>query len=226
MKNLNEKSKVEIANHSLFHLSRFMIVIIIILSIIGCDILYSLFHRLNFPNPSDFPHHDHEITFQVRSINHSQDSIGVEKAKFCLPFYIYSRESIDSIRLYHFFLLDFPKDLYIEIPPTDTEIYYYNAEVTHYIGYQQEYGGDTSRLSCLDSIGEWNMTIKFDIKELILISGDSISGVGHSKIIPDTIKDSSAINIEILFDLNGLFSIDTPTGNAYVNKSKISCRQM
>lgn len=227
MWNLIVKSKVENKNRSSRYTIFFIIGIMFILSTMGCEIIYAVFERPKYPNPDDFPYKNLSLRLQVKSINHFLDPIDFKEVNVRIPYYIFSRKAVgDSILLYHYFLQEFSEDLNIKITKNDTLTAYYDPIVVNYTGYKKKNGGDESILSHLDSIGQWNMQFSFDFREIVLSSGDTISGGLFSKVVPDTIKDGRRLIIEITFDLDSLFSIVQPNGNAYVRKSKISFRNL
>jgi hypothetical protein len=198
-----------------------LIMTICLLSIMNCEALGVLLH----PDPEDFEYHTHDLTLHVKAINHSEDTLGVKQAVYPLYYYLYERNEI-SVRDHNICSSDFPETLYVEIPPTDTEVYIYETEINHFIGYQEEYGGDSTRYSCLDKVDGWFTRLSFLNGDVMLNSGDSRTSFGFWVVIPDTVRGGEGLDVEIIFDLNGLFYSNYPNGRLSVNEYRISCRQM
>ena len=198
-----------------------LMISISILSIMNCDLMAEFFET----DPEDLEYETHDLTLHVKAINHSEDTLGVRQAILPLHEYSYQRPfnppSDDNI-----FLTDFPETLYIEIPPSDTGVYIYETEINYYIGYKEEHEGDITTYSGLDSRGVWHTEFRFADANVVLNSGDSLTTNDYlSIIIGDDVRANNRLDIEMIFDLNGLFYKDH-RGFLRVNELKISSRQM
>ncbi len=197
-----------------------LVISISILSIMNCEIMGDIFGT----DPEDLEYDTHVLTLHVKAINHSKDSLGVKQA--VLPLYEYSYERpFNPPQDDNIFFTEFPDTLYIKIPPTDTEVYIYETKINHYIGYKEEHGGDATRYSCLDRYEGWHMELFFSEGNVVLDSGDSLKTHLFWTIIPDYVSVNKRLDIEIIFDLNGLF-YSNYSENLWVDESKISSRQM
>jgi hypothetical protein len=192
---------------------------ICILSIMNCEVMADILH----PDPENLEYHTHDLTLHVKAINHSQDTLGVKKAVFPLYGYWYGRPEVSVRDNHNFFVYDFPETLYVEIPPTDTEVYIYETKIDRFIGYQEEYRGNTARYSSLDYYEGWSMALDFSEGYVVLDSGDSLTSDDFSLQIPDAAKGKK-LDIEITFDLKDMFH--TWSGEEKLHVGNISRRQL
>ncbi|MBN1695851.1 hypothetical protein JW879_10720 [candidate division WOR-3 bacterium] len=196
-----------------------LIMAICLLSIMNCEVMADILH----PEPEDLEYNTHDIILHIKAINHSQDTLGVKKAVLPLCGYSYERPEISVRDNHNFFVYDFPETLYVEIPPTNAEVYIYETKIDRFIGYQEEYSGNTARYSSLDYYEGWSMELDFSEGYVVLDSGDSLISDNFSLEIPDAVKGKK-LDIEITFDLKGLFHKWSGEEKLYVGN--ISCRQM
>lgn len=173
----------------------------------------------------DYEYLDQKIDFYIKSLNKDQDPLHVVSAK--LPFYatVYYRQEQTYYENTHYFT-NFRDTLFVEIAYADTEFHHFQGIVRRYIGFQREFGGDTSRLSALDSIGGWQMDILIAPSLVILANGDTLPRLlgGLPENVPDTIRPNGKIEIEIFFDWDGLFSVYQDSA-LMMNSNKITYRE-
>ena len=106
------------------------------------------------------------------------------------------------------FLLSLTDTILIYLSMSDTNFHLYESSIPHYIGYQKEFGGDTTGLSTLDLLDNWMMRMSLGFKkgDVIITNYDSLNilGIVH---FPDSINNDSIVEVEIVVDLDGLFEI-------------------
>ncbi len=190
--------------------------------LVGCEFLESL----KEPRPMNYDYTDQRIDFYIKSLNKDRDPLHVVSAK--LPFFaaVYWREAGNHQQNAPVYYTMFQDTVFVEIAYADTEFHHFQGVVRRYIGFQREFGGDTTRLSALDSVGGWKMDILIAPYIVVLENGDTLKRIlgGLPENVPDTIRPDGKIEIEMYFDWDGLFSLYQDSV-VMMNPEKISYRE-
>jgi len=202
-----------------------VVVIGIVLAVAGCAL-----YRIFFPpkGPGDYDYHTHRLTFYAKTINQDYDTLGIRGATLPFVYYTFRRPPRwrDDRSSYTY---GFPETLNVEITMEDADFQPYLTDLRHFVGWQEEFGGDTAYFSVLDSVVGWEMDIRAASDYLTLVSGESLHL--HSNLpsgVPDTVRGYSEIEIEVIFDMDGLFEIKDygPTGKRVIlDSSKVYYHQ-
>ena len=110
--------------------------------------------------------------------------------------------------------LEFSHSVPLDFQRDDTMFHACTTNVQHVTGFQEKYGGDTTRLCVLDRYGGWYNTLKLwvdsaDLSARSAVTSDRI----RLSPVPDTLRPNGEIELQLTFDMNGLFDLYVPTGN-------------
>lgn len=169
-----------------------------LLAIAGCG-------GLPWDKPLERDYHDHPLRLYVRTINQELDTIGVESCILSFEGYTYSRPGGTEGDMNWYFTFGFPATLRVQTVWPDNRWHTYAATVHHLVGYQQENGGDTSRLSAMTG-GDWSMTLNVGLTDgtATLKTGEVLHTYVHSlEKCPDAVNGDSIIEINLTVDLAG-----------------------
>jgi len=197
-------------------------------SVVAAGLALLLAGCSNRAGPEEYEFHDHRLVLKTRSINQSADTSGVTRLRVPLhgtdchrnwggPGPAMSQNTL------------FPAPLWIDVLRPDTEFAVCTSSVRHYTGYQLKYGGDTMRFSCLDSDTTWSMCLFNGSPEVQLDSGDRVAlASGFLYAVPDTVRGAGALELEVTYDLDGLFLVESVPVNMQLvtmRSEKIHYRQ-
>jgi hypothetical protein len=156
-------------------------------------------------------YHQHRLIFYSKVVNRAADTIGIVSGKIELNTLLMAtrprfwldcltNHSSNGCAVY------IPGPV-IDLAPPDTELRACTTNVDHLIGYQLRYGGDTTRLCAFDDIDGWEADVYFFPGWAILESGDTIA-VGTMTLhgFPDTIRPDRDIEVDMVFDMDGLIT--------------------
>ncbi len=195
----------------------------IVLFIEGCYLL----PECPCPALKDFDYRERDLMLYVKTINQQMETVGVSSAKFKLYYFDASRPSVSPPCDCSSFFIFLPDTLLIELAMTDTNFHIYSGRIPHYFGYQIEHGGDTVCLSSFDSLGDWRMRMHLSAE---LEMGDTLNTCGAGFFFPDTINEEGNIEVEMTFDMRGLFKIEhgwPDTNHKWIsmNSSRVHLKQ-
>jgi len=167
-----------------------------------------------------YAHHEHALTFYVKTINHASDTSGITSAHWRPRRWTFW----GSRGRQGYYDVDVP--ITIEIVQPDTDFHAYPTTITHFAGYQLRHDGDTMRLSAMEGGQDWWVSLACDVDTAWTEYGDAVrlmdSGLGN---VPDTVRTGHPTEVEVVFDLDGLFSVDSTTHDVRIRSGKIQVRQ-
>ena len=87
----------------------------------------------------------------------------------------------------------------------DSEVHTCSSDVSHYVGYQNQYGGDTMRFGKLDRYGPWVGHLRLYENAATFTLRDS-APVHFASVdtVPDTVRQNGILELDVTVDLNGL----------------------
>jgi hypothetical protein len=202
-------------------LSRWSALVTAVLCLLGCDDPETPGRGRGY--------HRHRLVIYSKVVNSAADTIGVASGSLEMStLLIASRPSLwfDMANLASSGGVVFGPAPVIDLAPPDTEFRACTTEVDHLIGYQLHYDGDTTRLCALDRHDGWEAMMHFMPGRAVLRSGDTI-GIStmtrHN--FPDTIRAGRDIEIEMVFDMDGLITRCPNPAWLSLDVDKIAIRQ-
>jgi hypothetical protein len=195
------------------------------LAAFGIAILLTGCAKQNGPWPSDFDNRAFALAIGYRSIDQAADTFGVRSARVGLVGYRFNRPGDDWNSSFGF---GFPDTLWLDLNRSDTGLHTVSGEMQRFTGYQLRCGGDTTRFSSLDSLAGWQMYLESGRSSILFSTGESDpTGIAGLVSVPDTVRASGGLELDLTFDWNGLFEVDCGPAATHVsiNPAKISARQ-
>ena len=195
--------------------------ILITLSLLACD----AFKNVLAPSPGHFEHHEHDLILYVSTVNGDSNALHLTRARFPVPRYVYQRPASGPHEAVAFQTW-FPETLWIDVLGARESTEVLRTTILHYVEYQREFGGDTMRFSELDTYAGWQFRLLSGDEPIVRDSVDSLIRIGDLPTgLPDTVRGGGPLEIDVTFDLDGLFSLGPGNGQILVNPAKVEYRQ-
>jgi hypothetical protein len=184
--------------------------------VLSCD-----FYTGEITNLYCFSHHEHPLTFYVKTINHAMDTTGIRSAH--LRPHTWRFWGANGLNGRY----DVELPITIEVVQPDTEFHAYPTTITHFSGYQRRHGGDTMRFAFLNGQNDgWDLDLWCDFDTAWTEAGDTIRLMdSYFKGLPDTVRAGQPTEIEIVFDMDGLFNVDTSGLSVRIRSDRVQVLQ-
>ena len=101
--------------------------------------------------------------------------------------------------------------------------------IQHMTGYQERFGGDTTRISALDSLPGWQLYMYVSPLSAVLVTGETVTARPfYVHGIPDTLDPGRTLEMDVTFDFNGLFYWEYGVAGRYLrlDSSHINVHQV
>jgi hypothetical protein len=187
----------------------------------GCD---PVSHGPNTPDPRGLEHHQHLVIMHIRAVNHASDTLGTASVKAYSGAIGALRDGGKRLTRQEATMGYMPVPLQIASP--DSEVHTCSTYIDHFVGYQAQYGGDTTRYGEMDRYGPW--AFRFDLVRgtAVFAAGES-APVGQSLVdgVPDTVRSNGVLDLDILIDMNGLLQWRPLTSKFYLSPERIHVEQ-
>lgn len=187
---------------------------------LSCD----LSDDYNSPEPSSLETHQHTVLVRFRAVNHASDSLGTGSAVSSSSSFLVSREAggrLTRTSADPGFLGQSIQFLY-----PDSEVHTCTASVSHFVGYQRAYGGDTIRYGDMDQYGSWDMWLSFRGNEVVTVAGETLPADNiHLRPIPDSVRQNGLWELDVTLNLDGLLTWNQTRTRLVVHTDRISVRQ-
>ena len=178
----------------------------------------------NSPEPSSLEHHQHTVILRFRTINHEADTVGVASASADFGAILTRRDAGGRLTRTEASLGDHGLSIQFLFP--DTEAHACTVEATHFVGYQQKYGGDTTRYGMMDPYGEWEVRFMPLTFSAIGDSGETLSvGRMDMRDMPDSVRADGLWELDLTLDMDGLFSWNQTYPGLVFHTDRVVVRQ-
>jgi hypothetical protein len=109
----------------------------------------------------------------------------------------------------------------------DSGVHTCSTTIEHYVGYQLEYGGDTTRYGEMDRYGPWYLQFDLIRSTATFASGDSgrVSQEGIVDMVPDTVRPNGVLELDVVMDLDGLLVWRPSRERYYLNTDHVHVTQ-
>jgi hypothetical protein len=203
-----------------------IIIALILTATLGCESANRLLNPA--PEPTDYSYHLHTVRLFVKTINRNLDTLHLQRARLPLTFYTYSRPPVSNYDNCSY-LYQLPETVFVNILNPDTSVVRYDLPVRHCVQYQLNNHTDTTRFAKLDTINGWKMDIYAAHENVVTGAGDSLFVFGGLlPLIPDTIRSNGTTDVDVTFNMSGLYTI-THFGNNQIgldfNSTCVTYRQ-
>jgi hypothetical protein len=203
-------------------MKRIGFVLLISMVLMACNAFKSMLG----PSPSNFESHEHDLVLHVNTVNADSEALGLTRARLPVTRYLFQRPA-SGPHTEEAFLSWFSETVWIDVLAASESTCVMHAEIRHYTGYQLEFHGDTARFSELDAYPGWELVLLSRDDPLVVDSTDSLVRVGDLPAgLPDTVMGDGPLEIEITFDLDGLFYSGPITGQISLDPTKVEYRQL
>jgi hypothetical protein len=179
----------------------------------------------NTPEPRYLDYHDHPLVLHFRSINHALDTLGTTSVVLNAgPLYA-RRHSGEKLTRSEVRAGALPDSMQFVYP--DSGVHTCSTTIRHYVGYQIEYGGDTTRYGEMDRYGPWYLQFDLIRSTATFTSGDSgrVYREGIVDMVPDTVRPNGILELDIVIDLDGLLEWRPSEERYYLNTDRIHVTQ-
>lgn len=198
-----------------------LILLVALLVQSACD---AFDHDDNSPEPSTLDHHEHVAILHFRTINHSADTFGIVSATTFNGALEARRDAGGKLSRNNAVPGSFESPVQIVYP--DSESHACTLAVEHFVGYQGQYGGDTTRLSSMDRYGTWTLQLYTIGTRVAFANGETLV-IDNAPVpeIPDTVRYDRPYELDITVDLDGLLVWREALGRYALQPSRFEVRQ-
>jgi len=157
----------------------------------------------NSKEPRSLDYHQHPLIMYIRTVNHAADTLGTNSVVVNGGVQFAQRESGKKLTRSDAVVGPLPEAMQLVYP--DSEVHTCTTYIDHYVGYQNMYGGDTTRYCELDRYGPWFYLLSTFQGTVAFTARDSASvESGSVDTVPDTVRLNNILELDILVDVNGL----------------------
>ena len=177
----------------------------------------------NSPEPSTLETHQHTVLLRFRSIHHEADTIGVQAMIASEGAFLTSRDAGGKLTR-----TSVDPGYFGRRQPVfpDSAVHSCTVAVSHFVGYQRKYGGDTTRYGSLDRYGEWAMWVTLTGANVVNSSGETLpAGNLYLEGVPDSVRPNGLWELDVTFDLDGLLTWNQSRTRLVVHTDRVSVRQ-
>ncbi|MFO7649877.1 MAG: hypothetical protein R6X13_00850 [bacterium] len=151
-------------------------------------------------------HHEHPLVLHFRTINHAADTLGTTSVVLNYGVKFARRHQGEKLTRSEVIIGTLPDSIQFVYP--DSGVHTCTTTIEHYVGYQLEYGGDTTRYGEMDRYGPWSLQFDLRRSTATFASGDSVQvyggGLDIVDMVPDTVRPNGILELDVIVDLNGL----------------------
>ncbi|MBN2538408.1 hypothetical protein JXB37_09050 [candidate division WOR-3 bacterium] len=187
----------------------------------GCDPENQGF---NTPEPWYFDYHEHPLVLHCRTVNHALDTLGTTSVVLDAGAKFARRHTGEKLTRSEVIVIP-PFDS-MQLVYADSGVHTCSTTIAHYVGYQLEYGGDTTRYCEMDRYGPWYLQFSLNKSTAFFTSGESVR-VERSIVdmVPDTVRPNGVLELDIVMDLDGLLVFRPSLERYYLNTDRIYITQ-
>lgn len=158
----------------------------------------------NTPEPRYLDYHEHPLVLHFLTINHASDTLGTTSVVLRSGWQFARRHQGERIWRSEAIIGALPDSMQFVYP--DSEVHTCTTTIRHYVGYQLEYGGDTTRYGEMDRYGPWQLQFDLIGSTATFASGNSgrVYGGNFLDMVPDTVRPNGILELDVVVDLDGL----------------------
>lgn len=186
---------------------------------LGCDP-----QDFNSGDPHLRDHHEHPLVLHFRTINHALDTLGTTSVVLNAGWKYARRHTGEKLTRSEVIVAP-PLDSMQLVYP-DSGVHTCSTTIEHYVGYQLEYGGDTTRYGEMDRYGPWFFQLDLMSSAAAFSTGETVR-VYQSIVdmVPDTVRPNGVLELDIVMDLDGLLEWRPSIERYYLNTDRIHVTQ-
>ena len=157
-------------------------------------------------------------------INHASDTLGTTSVVLNAGWQFARRHSGERLTRREVIVGTLPDSMQLVYP--DSGVHTCSTYIDYYVGYQVEYGGDTTRYCEMDRYGPWFLEFSLTRSTVTFTAGDS-ARVDESIVdmVPDTVRPNGVLELDIVVDMNGLLEWRSHLARFYLNADRIHVTQ-
>jgi hypothetical protein len=155
-------------------------------------------------SPESYGFHTHVLILHFRNMNRLADTIGVASSEVSVSYMNAHRSPVQptdpdgTVKL--------GSTVHFDLVAPDSVSRTCTTTIQHLTGYQELNGGDTTRVSALESGTGWALRVELSPGTAALVRGDTVRvDSKYVDSIPDLLVPGAPLELEVTFDLQGLF---------------------